>query len=200
MSSNFALWLYCGLLPWFFINESLTISVRDIVSKVNFVKKIAFPLEILPIVSVIIAFINMSIGVLLLLGGTIVFGMGLHLEMLSFILFVPPLFLGVSGLAMIVASMGVYFRDLAQMVGLIMLLWMYATPIMYNADMVPEEFRFLFTYNPLASIVDLMRSAFFWHSDLNFLFLGGFYIGSIVLYMIGFHVFRKLKIGFSDVL
>jgi lipopolysaccharide transport system permease protein len=154
---DFALWLYCGLLPWFFLNESLTITVRDIVSKVNYVKKIVFPLEILPIVTVIVAFINMSIGLLMLFIGLISFGHGVHWINLLYLLIIPPMFLSVAGLSLLISGLGVYFRDLSQLIGLLTMLWMYATPILYNVEMVPEKFSFLFEFNPLSILVEYCR-------------------------------------------
>lgn len=197
---DFALWLYCGLLPWFFLNESLTISVKDIVSKVNYVKKIVFPLEILPIVTVIVAFINMSIGLLMLLIGLIAFGHGFHWINLLYILIIPPLFLSVAGFSLLISALGVYFRDLAQLVGLLTMLWMYATPILYNIEMVPQKFSFMFEINPLTSIVEYCRDVLFWNKIPDYDFLVFFYFLSILVFITGYKVFIKIKKGFADVL
>jgi len=197
---DFALWLYCGLLPWFFLNESLTISVKDIVSKVSYVKKIVFPLEILPIVTVIVAFLNMCIGLLLLVIGLLIFGHGLHLNMLWFLLIIPPILLSVSGLSLITSSLGVFFRDLAQLIGLLTMLWMYATPILYSLDMVPSEFKAVLLANPLTNLVEWIRNILFWNNSPNFSFVAIFYFSSVLLYWIGFQIFEKVKKGFADVL
>lgn len=197
---DFALWLYCGMLPWFFLNESLTLTVKDIVSKVNYVKKIVFPLETLPIVTVIVAFMNMIIGLALLFVGLLLFGHTFEWTMLLYLLILPPLVLFVSGLSLIISSLGVYFRDLAQVIGLISMLWMYATPILYNVEMVPDEFLFLSEYNILHKIVEYCRDVLFWNNAPDFTFLLWFYPLSLALYILGFVVFRKLKKGFSDVL
>lgn len=193
IGSDFALWLYCGMLPWFFFNETMTIAVKDIVSKVNYVKKIVFPLEILPITTVIVAFINMLIGLLMLIVGLLIFGHGLHWVNLLYILILPPIVLSVSGFSLIISALGVYFRDLAQLVGLLSMLWMYATPILYNVDMVPDKFDFLFTYNPLHKIVEFCRDVLFWGNLPDFVFLGFFYVGAILIYVLGYIIFNKFK-------
>jgi len=197
---DFALWLYCGMLPWFFLNESLTISVKDIVGKVNYVKKIVFPLEVLPITTVIVAFINMLFGLLILLVCLLAFGHGFHWTNLLYFLIIPPLILTGVGFALVVSTLGVYFRDLAQMVGLLTMLWMYATPILYNAEMVPEKFNFMFKFNLLYKIVEYCRDSLFWSKIPDLIFLIWFYILAILIYFIGYKIFNKFKTGFADVL
>lgn len=197
---DFALWLYCGLLPWFTINEVMSVSSRDISSKVMFVKKLVFPLEILPIVTVLAALFNMTIGLLMLVVGSVILGHGLHWTDFYVIPFFIPFFFFSSGIALLVSSLGVYFRDLGQLVGLVSMVWLYATPIMYTSSSIPKAFRGLFFINPLTQFVAYFRDSLFWGRLPNLWFLLWFLIGSLALYGIGYLTFRKIKPGFADVL
>ncbi len=197
---DFALWLYCGLLPWLALNEAMSISSKDIASKVTYVKKLVFPLEILPVVTVITALFNMLIGLVMLLVGMLLFGSGLHWTVLFVLPFFIPLFFFMSGITLFISSLGVYFRDLGQLVGLIAMVWLYATPIMYTSEMIPKSFRAWFQLNPLTQLVAYFRDSLFWGRVPNMWFLAWFMFGSIILYALGYFTFRKIKRGFADVL
>lgn len=197
---DFALWLYCGLLPWLALNEAMSISAKDVVSKATFVKKIVFPVEILPVATVLTALFNMAIGLVMLLIGMVLFGTGLHWTDLLIIPVFVPLFLFMSGLTLFISSLGVYFRDLGQLVGLLSMVWLYATPIMYTSDMIPKNFQALFILNPLVDLVGYFRDALFWGRFPNLWFLLWFLLGSLAMYAIGHYTFKGTKRGFADVL
>ncbi|WP_167568670.1 ABC transporter permease [Brevibacillus migulae] len=200
IGTDFALWLYCGLLPWLALNETITTSVRDVISKVNYVKKIVFPLEIFPIVTSIVSLFNMLIGLIMLILGLVVLGNGLHWSIVYLPLILPALhFLG-SGIGFILSSLGVYFRDLGQIIGLVSTVWLYATPVLYTEEMIPEKYMWIFNLNPLTKVVTYFRDTLFWGNNPDLLFLLEFSLFSLVIYFIGFVIFHKLKKGFADVL
>ncbi len=197
---DFAIWLYCGLLPWLSLNEALGNSVRDIISKVTFVKKLVFPLEALSVVTTLVALYNMVIGLGMLIVGSLVLGDGLHWTILFIIPIFIPMFFFFNGLCLILAALGVYFRDFGQLIGLIMMVWLYATPIMYTSESVPRSFASVINSNILTYIVSYFRDSIFWGRIPDFWFLFVFLAVGLAIYAIGFVVFRKVKIGFADVI
>lgn len=197
---DFALWLYCGLLPWLALNEAMGNSVRDIISKVTFVKKLVFPLEALSVVTTVAALYNMLIGLVMLLVGSLVFGNALHWTILFVIPILIPMFFFIYGLSMILASLGVYFRDLGQLIGLILMVWLYTTPILFTSSSIPNNFKFIFQLNILSQIVSYFRDSIFWGRIPNLFFLVIFMGIGLLVYVIGHFVYKKIKIGFSDVM
>jgi len=200
LSGDFSIWLYCGLLPWLSINEALTSSVHSITTKTNFVKRIVFPLEILPVMNVLVSFSSLIIGFVLLMVGLIVIGNGLSWTILYIPLIFIPMFFFMSGLSLLFAGLGVYMRDLGQIVGLLSTLWLYATPILYTFDMVPVQYQWIFNFNPLTGIVNFYRDVLFWGVSPDFLFIVVFFLIGLLIYLLGFKVFYKIKKGFADVL
>lgn len=197
---TFSVYLLCGLLPWTTLSESLTQSTAVIRSNVNLVKRVVFPLEILPMNLTVSAMIQQVIGLVILLPLVwLVTG-----QLYWTILFVPALFilqlLLVTGMNWITASLAVYIPDLQQLIGLVVTAWLFLTPIFYPEDVVPPEFRFILILNPMAHLVSYYRRAIMMGELPN---LGGF-VGATVLclllFMLGYFWFMHTKKGFSDVL
>ncbi|MNG00934.1 ABC-2 type transporter [compost metagenome] len=143
---------------------------------------------------------NMLIGMVMLVVGLLIFGHGLHMEMLWVLLTFPALAILVAGVSLCLSSLGVYFRDLAQLIGLLTTLWMYATPILYAEEMVPDYFLPILRSNPLTHLVNFNRDALFWGVTPNLMFLVWFYVVAAIVFIAGFYIFGKLKRGFADVL
>lgn len=197
---EFALILFAGLIVFNLFAECVTRAPSLIASNVNYVKKVVFPLEILPLVTMGAALFHgiVSLGVLL------VFYVLISASLPWTIIFVPlvmlPLLLTTLGLSWFLASFGVFLRDVAQTIGLLVTVLMFLSPIFYPMSAIPEKYQFFIYLNPLTFIIEQMRDVLIWGklpswSGLCLVML----IGMLVAWF-GLVWFQKTRKGFADVL
>lgn len=197
---EFALILFCGLNAYGIFQECINRSPNLILTNVNFVKKVLFPLEILSVVALCSAIINGVIGfIVLILGLAVLMGI-FHWTIFFFPLVIMPLLLITLGLSWLFASLGVYLRDIGQMVGIFTAALLFLSPIFYSVSAVPQELQILFYFNPISYVVEDLRRIFIWGQlpDWNWLLLGNL-IGFIAM-ILGHAWFQKTRGGFADVL
>src|SRR5947209_10860265 len=155
---DYALYLFCGLLPWTAFQESVQQSAGLVVAHSNLVKRVVFPLEVLPVAQALAALANQLFGTAALLVASLLIRGELHATILWLpVLLVPQLMLMLGG-SWLVASLGVFLRDTAQALGLVLMAWMYMTPIIYPEQVVPARFRPLLELNPFTPLVRSYRS------------------------------------------
>jgi lipopolysaccharide transport system permease protein len=198
--SNFALYLMTGLIGWGAFAESLARSTTCILEVPNLVKRVVFPLEILPLVLVISSFLSQSFALVSLLAFIAVSQHGLH----ATILFLPLIALSqaflTTGITWILASLGVFIRDIRHAISLVLSAWMYATPIVYPQSYLPKEFKFLLWLNPMAGIIEDYRRVLLsglapdWTTYFTYTAVG------IVVCILGYNLFFKTKKTFADVM
>lgn len=160
---RFYLYLFIGLVPWMYFSAVFTEGANCVVNQSNLVKRIQFPRMVLPISFSTSRFINMLLVFIVIFLVIIVTGWGINPVAL---LFLPIVFaveyLLVTGIAMLVSCLTVYFRDLAYILGVISTLWMYATPLFYSPDIVPEAYRGYYNLNPMVSIITAFRDILYY--------------------------------------
>ncbi len=198
--SDYALVLFCGLVAFNIFSETVTRAAGLIIGVPNYVKKVIFPLEILPM-SVLGAavFQGMVSLCILLLACLIIQGM-LHLSLFLLPLVLLPLLFLCMGLAWFLAGLGVYVRDINQTVVLVVQILFFLTPIFYSVSAVPQPFREIILLNPLTSVVENFRRIILWGKvpDWRTLII---WIGTTGLMMqLGYAWFMKAKKGFADVI
>nr|WP_250465453.1 ABC transporter permease [Caballeronia sp. GAFFF2] len=198
--TEFALVLFAGLMLFNTFADCINRAPTQIVSNVNFVKKVVFPLEILSIVTVVASLFQMLISLVVWL----VFYMAvLGLPPVTALLLpfiVVPLVLITLGATWFLAALGVYLRDVAQITGVLTTTLMFVTPIFFPASAVPQRLQIVFVLNPLAAIVEQARDVLIWGKlpDLGVYCL--LLAISIVISWLGYASFQKTRGGFSDVL
>jgi len=197
---EFALVAFAGLLIFSAFSDSLVRSPGLVLSQANLVKKVVFPVQVLPAVILGGALFQLAIGTVVLLGIGAALGLVPGITALAFPLVLLPLLLGTIGLSWIFSAAGVYFRDLGQAVSLLTMLLMFLIPIFYPASAVPEAFRPIVELNPLAVLVEETRAVLLWNRwpDWSRLLWAGL-LGWAVAWG-GYVFFMKLRRGFSDVL
>lgn len=196
---RYYLYLFVGLVPWLFFSGSMTGGAACIVNQKDMVKKIYFPREVMPISYVASGFVNMLLCFIVIFAVILVTGAGinpitlLYLPVIMIVEFVMAL-----GGAMLTSALTVYFRDLEYILGILMMAWMYFTPVVYTMEQVPEEVRFLFNFNPMTHVINAYRDVLYWKQipELSTL-IWGFALGMIVL-VIGTISFNKLQKGFAE--
>ena len=196
----FAIIMFCGMAVFNIFSESVNGSVSIVTGNPNYVKKVVFPLELLPVSSVLSAcfFGLIWIGILLL--GIVVFLHKFCLAAVCLPLIFILLILISCGVAWFVASLGVYVRDLAHVIGIIMQVLYFMTPIFYSVEMVPAKFRIFLILNPLTSLVQSTRKVLMYDQWPNWHAMGIVFLLSIVIFQLGYFWFMKTKRGFADVL
>ena len=196
---DYALYLFCGLLPWSMFQESVQQSSNTIVVHSNLVKRVVFPLEALPAAQVFAALGNQLFATVALLIATIIVRQHLPVTSLWLPVLLIPQLLFALGAAWLIASLGVFLRDIAQGVTLLLMAWMYLTPIIYPESIVPERFRPFINLNPFTSLVRSYRRIFLDGIAPDWSGLAYFAAVSIVVFIFGYWWFARTRKGFADV-
>lgn len=159
-TGRFAEYLFCALLPWTAFQEAVTRSSRTFIENSNLIKKVQFPLEVLPFSIVTSAFIHQFLGTLLFVL-ILIANQGLNIQLFPvvFILFIFQILM-IYGLSVVVACLNVFVRDIAQILGVLFMLVFWITPIVYPKSKAPELFRLLLNLNPLTHMVEVYRFVF----------------------------------------
>ncbi|WNN91272.1 ABC transporter permease [Gloeocapsopsis dulcis] len=198
---TFGLWLFAGLLPWTGFLNGFFPAATSVIAQQNLVKKVVFPLSLLPLVPVCSAFIESSLGliVLILLVGTASQVVHSTLWLLP-IVWIPQLLL-TAGLGYLAAGLTVFLRDVPQTLALLTNLWFYATPIIYPASLIPEAWRgWIFWLNPMTAIVEGYRDLVLVGELRHGAELSVAVLVSVVVFCLGLAVYRRLRPAFADVL
>lgn len=201
--AQFAMIVFSGLIVFSFFSECLTRAPSLMLENVPYIKKVIFPLEIMPWITVAVALFNAaaSFTVLMLLYVAL-----LGVPPLSALLFpflMVPLILLSFGATAFISSVGVYLRDIKQFVGVFVTLLMFLSPIFYPVSAVPERLRYLTYFNPLTLLLDQTRQFLFWGEfpDIRHgTFLGIYLLGTWICSWAGYVWFMKTKKGFADVI
>ncbi|HEX6728916.1 MAG TPA: ABC transporter permease [Pyrinomonadaceae bacterium] len=197
---NYALYLFCGLLPWMMFQDTVQQAANTIVAHANLVKRVVFPLETLPVAQALAAIGNQLFGTIALVIAAVVIQRVVHPTLLLFPLLLIPQFLFTLGVAWLIASLGVFLRDIAQGITLLLMVWMYLTPIIYPESIVPERFQMLINLNPFTSLVRNYRRLFLEGLGPDWTGLAYFSIIAIVVFVFGYWWFARTRKNFADVI
>jgi lipopolysaccharide transport system permease protein len=198
--TEFALVLFAGLVVFTLFAECINRAPSLILGNPNYVKKVVFPLEILPIVTLLSALFHSFISLVVwLLAYVIFFGLP-HLTVLYLPIVILPFLLFILGLCWALSSLGVYLRDVSQFISVITTILMFLSPIFYPATALPEDYRHLLYLNPLTPVVEQTRDVLFWGKNPDFMMLVVYWAASAFIAWLGFAWFQKTRKGFADVL
>jgi lipopolysaccharide transport system permease protein len=198
-NANFALLLYSGLLVFAVFSECAARAPGLVLENVSYIKKVVFPLEIMPLVAMVAAGVNFVIGFGVL--------MVLYVAMLGLppatILLLPlvmvPVVLFTLGFTWLLAALGVFLRDLRHAVGILVSLMMFLGPIFYPVTAVPEGLRWLLYLNPLTLVLEFSKDVLFWGTVPSLALLAGTILAAWATAWLGHLCFAKLRPGFADV-
>lgn len=199
-TGEFALILFCGLILHAFFADCLSRSPQIILGNVNFVKKVVFPLEILPVVVVGSAGFHFLMSLLVLLVAALLqFGTLPLTALLLPVVMLPFVWLSL-GISWGLASVGVYLRDVGQLIGLLVTMLMFLSPVFYPPEALPEAWRPYLILNPLTVVIQNARAVLLWGNMPDWPQLGVYSAVSLVVMLLGFAWFQKTRKGFADVL
>lgn len=198
--TQFALLLFVGMIVLNLFSEVVTRAPLLILSNINYVKKVVFPLEVLPAVLIGNALFHGLVSLVVLLVAFVAFNGYLHWTALFAPLVLLPLIIVTFGLAWILASLGVYLRDISQAIGMITTVLMFLSPVFYPITAVPEKFRPFILANPLTFIIEQAREVLIWGHQPDWLGLSGYSVVALLIAWLGYVWFQKTRKGFADVL
>jgi lipopolysaccharide transport system permease protein len=202
---DFSLALFLGLALFHVFSETLTGSPALITANPNFVKKVVFPLEVLPVANMGATAFHLMVSLALVLVGTVVgrllgiatAGLSWHVLWLPVLVF--PLLLLSVGLAWTLSALGVFLRDIGQVTAFLATAFLFASAVMYPPSKIPEELHFL-RFSPLFQVIDLARKTVLWHQPMEFDKLAYVYATGSLVFIAGAVFFALLRKSFAEVI
>lgn len=194
----YSVFLFIGLLPWIYLQTSLSTAALVLIDNANLLKKVSFPREILPYSVILAKSIDLFFSLLLLLVLMIFYRLSFQS---SLFLVIPLLLIQVilmTGLSLFLSAANLFYRDIQHLTNLALLIWLYMTPIVYPLSLVPKEYVWLYKLNPMVGVIEGYRSAF-----LNLPFdlgtIAWSFLSSLIIFAIGFWIFKKGEKVFADI-
>lgn len=197
---EFALILFVGLIIFNFFSECINRAPSLIISNPNYVKKVVFPVEVLPFVGMLAALYHMGVSFSVWIIGYLLFVGIPHSSLLFLPLVISPLILIVMGLSWILSSLGVYLRDVTQVIGILTAALMFLSPVFYPMNALPPNYQSFMIFNPIAIACEITRNILFFGVGPDWILLLKYWICSLVLAWLGFAWFQKTRKGFADVI
>ncbi|WP_454752349.1 ABC transporter permease [Cupriavidus necator] len=198
--TQFAIILFVGMNIFGLFSETLNRAPTLITANANYVKKVIFPLEVLPVVAIGAALFHTLIGLVVLLIALILTTGHIPITVLALPLVIVPLLLLSLGLGWILSSLGVYVRDVAQTVGIATTVIMFLSPVFYSVNALPEAYRKLLMLNPLTFIIEQARAVAVFGRWPDYPMLTLHVLGAAAVAWVGYWWFQKTRRGFADVL
>ena len=180
---NYAVFICCGLIPWTFFSSAITRSAFTMVENGNIVTSEA---------------VNFLISTIIILAFVIFGGIGISKYIIFYPLVLVAQYVLLIAIGLIVSSISVYVRDLQHLIGVALQLFFYATPIVYSADVIPAEYRWILNINPMTYIIEAYRDIFYNQTMIDIVPLLLLIVGSLVACVIGYMIFNKLQKGFAE--
>ena len=196
----FAVVLFAGMIVHGLLAEVLNLAPSLIISNVNYVKKVVFPIEILPIISMGAALFHSMISLCVLLIAFVIFNGYLHWTTVFIPLVLLPFVILTLGFAWMLAAIGVFLRDVGQLIGVVTTVMMFLAPVFYPVTAAPESLRPFIMANPLTFIIEQVREVLIWGHIPNWVGLGIYTVAATVVAWAGYALFQKTRKGFADVL
>jgi len=198
--TQFAVVLFTGLIVLNIFSEVLNRAPALILSNINYVKKVVFPIEVLPVIAMGAALLHGMISLGVLLAAFALFNGYIQWTVIFIPLILLPLVVLTTALAWFLASLGVFLRDVGQTIGLITTVLMFLSPVLYPVTAVPERFRPFIMANPLTFIIEQAREVLIWGHYPDWAGLTIYTVIATVIAWAGFAWFQKTRRGFADVL
>ncbi|CCN70284.1 ABC transporter permease [Vibrio nigripulchritudo] len=198
----FILWLSAGMIPWFFISDSINSGSSCIVSNEYLVKKVFFRVEVLPLVSILSNLIIHLFFIFLLLFMFILYGYNPNIYWIQIPYYIIASSTIVLAISMITSSLIVFIHDVKHIVGVMIQFGFWLTPIFWNLELVPTNYVNIVKLNPLIHIIDGYRGAlignqWFWEQGWGAVY---FWIFALIIFFAGNFTFKKLRPSFADVI
>ena len=198
--TGFAIMLFMGMIVYGLFAEMVNRAPGLILSNANYVKKVVFPLEILPVVGMGAALFHTLISLGVLLAAILLINGSMVWTAIFFPLVISPLLIATLGVAWFLASLGVFVRDVGQTVGIFTTVMMFISPVFYPVSALPEKFQVWLMLNPLTFVIEQSRAVMIIGNQPDWAGLGVYAVASLGVAWAGYCWFQKTRKGFADVL
>lgn len=198
--AEFAIFLFSGIIVHGLFAECINRAPTLILSNANYVKRVVFPLEVLPWVAMGSAVFHTAVSLMVLLLAQLFLSHELTTSVLYFPVIILPLVVMSMGIAWMLAAVGVFVRDIGQITAVLTTALLFLSPVFYPVSAMPESYRPLMTYNPLTFIIEQARAVLLLGGTPDWIGLLKYSLIALVVAVCGFAVFQKMRRGFADVL
>lgn len=195
---HYSVYLFICLMPWNTFANSIAVGTVCVSNNGSILKKVYFPREVMPLAVVISNTIQYFFSAVIIFIALLVSGVGISWTALFLPLIVLIQAIFTLGLIMILSAANVYIRDVQYIMNPVMMIWMYACPILYSINMVPERFLSLYMLNPMTRIMQAYQSILYNKTMPDMVSLGIVFVVSIVVLVVGYLVFNKLQRRFAE--
>jgi ABC-type polysaccharide/polyol phosphate export permease len=190
--------LLCGLQPWIYLSSSLLLGANSIVEGGSLLKKVFFPPQVLPTVTVMANFVNFLLGIPILFAILLFFGVRLGWPLLILPSIMAAQLAFTLGLTLIVSAASVRYRDIPQILGHLLTFWFFLSPIIYPVTNVPEQFRFFLLLNPLTSFIVAYQDVLLYNKIPSWEALGTMLLTGASALLVGVLVFNRFRWSFAE--
>lgn len=194
---NYSLFLFLGIILWGYFNEATFNALVSLYTKANIMKKIYFPRTVIVLASNVTTFLGFLLNFIVFLFFVLLSGVGLHFLSFLSVLFFINLFLLTLGVSYIVAGLNLRFIDTQHIWRILLQLFFWLTPVVYSLQAVPESYQFFFYLNPLVLILEGMRNIFL-ENIFSFQFYFISLLFSLIVFFIGYSLYRKMSVYFAE--
>jgi lipopolysaccharide transport system permease protein len=196
----YPLFAYAGLLPWMYFANATGSGSTSVVNSANLISKVYFPRLLVPVAAVLSSVVDLLVGSVLLLGLTLLFGSGVSPRLMVLPVFVVLAVLSALAVSVWLSAVDVRYRDVRHTIPFLLQLWLFASPVLYPATLIPEQFRLLYSLNPMAAVVEGFRWAVLGQDSALAPYFGVSALVVVVLLVSGLFFFRRVERTFSDTL
>lgn len=197
---EFAFMLFCGLSAFNLLGEVMNRSTTLIVSNANYVKKVIFPLELLPVVLTLSALFHCTVSYGILIAAKFFLQHSISPVLYLVVPAAVPLVVLACGTGLFIAAISVYLKYVGNVISVIVTVLMYLSPVFFPLDAVPDNYRAVCGMNPITYIIENFRNVVLYHTPLNLSFYAVSCAAAFAVYLIGYVVFMRTKEGFADVI
>lgn len=195
----YAIFSYAALVPWTYFSSALTHSTDSLISASSMITKVYFPRLVLPMATVIGKLADFGIAILILFAMMLYYQIAPTIWALALPLLILLMILSAAGMGMWLTALAVQYRDIRYGMGLFVQLLMYASPVVYPASNVPEQWRLVYAVNPLVGVIEGFRAALLGTTNMPWDFISMGAASAIILFVSGLIYFRRMEKIFADV-
>lgn len=194
----YAMFLYCALLPWNLLSNTILSSTSSLIDHSNLIRQIYFPREILILATMLAKVIDFALASVVFILLMIFFQIKINFNILWFFPLFTIQFIFTFGVSLITASFNLFYRDIQYLMNLILLLWFYLTPVIYPKEILPDQYRFIFKLNFMSVMVNAYRQVILGHGMPKLSSVAIAASLALVTLITGYHIFKKLEGSFAD--
>ena len=195
---NYTIFMIVALVPWTFFTTAIQTGTGSIIAESGIIKKVYFPREIIPISVVLSALVNFLITCIIMFLFIFFSGIGFTKLTLLFPFFVLIQTIFTLALTFLLSAITVFIQDIGHFVSIVLMLAFYATPIVYNSELLPAKFQWVISLNPMAQVINAYRDTLYYQKLPDMSSLGMLTVISIVALVVCYKIFKKLERSFAE--